>query len=348
MMNSTSVRAATAALVLTAVLSGSASSQSTGTLSISTGLVTKDLEVRPIPNLALELVSSTDTFVRYGFRTDLNGVARTPVPLGTYFLRNTSPVEFQGNRYRWYLTVRLNSTFLAVELSGANAVVENAQASAPVAVKVEDHPAAPKDSAPRPIPDNSSQQSAPVSEAIVNWTTRRVVRTSELIGRAARLESLRGGLKFSIRHSCIDPKATATGALKTLGFEIQSVGTSSIVTAKRAGPNRTQSAPPASQLQGPMGDRWTSAMKSNLEAYNRMLAAAPEYVAKSEATARFTLDFSPVRNSTEGYNYGVTVWSQTETRGAPIPLPADFRNDLARLWLPDMIHLIDVVVTACN
>ena len=94
-----------------------------GTITISAALVDRDMQVRPVPLHALVLASAgPDTFA---IRTTTDGKASLSLPAGSYSLSSVAPIDFQGQRYRWKLTVSVvagATTTLA--LTNDNATVD--------------------------------------------------------------------------------------------------------------------------------------------------------------------------------------------------------------------------------
>ena len=94
-----------------------------GTITISAALVDRDMQVRPVPLHALVLTGAgPDTL---SVRTTTDGKASLSLPAGSYSLSSVAPIDFQGQRYRWKLTVSVvagATTTLA--LTNDNATVD--------------------------------------------------------------------------------------------------------------------------------------------------------------------------------------------------------------------------------
>jgi S1-C subfamily serine protease len=96
-------------------------------LSVTGAIVLADMTVRPLPLLALEIASTTDSTKRVELRTGLDGKVVRPLTPGAYRLRSTSDVVLEGKRYRWDVSVEIAPPGTTVELTNANAVVDVVQ-----------------------------------------------------------------------------------------------------------------------------------------------------------------------------------------------------------------------------
>lgn len=90
-----------------------------GQVSISVSLVSSELEVRPVPKHALEVLSG-ETVVQSG-STGLDGALVLELAPGNYTVKSAQPVTFQGASYQWSQAITVGSTPLKVELSTDNA-----------------------------------------------------------------------------------------------------------------------------------------------------------------------------------------------------------------------------------
>jgi S1-C subfamily serine protease len=95
--------------------------QQPGTVLITAALVDRDLQVHPVPLHGLQ-VTGTSTLVTH---TAIDGKASVIIPAGTYTITSVAPIEFQGQRYRWSMTVTVESGGTStVALTNDNATVE--------------------------------------------------------------------------------------------------------------------------------------------------------------------------------------------------------------------------------
>lgn len=94
-------------------------------LRIQVALVDKDLNLKPVPRLALSLraVSNTTPFAVTSVTTGFDGRAEVQVPPGRYVISNPQAVEFQGKRYQWEYEVAVYDGVQPLELSNDNAKV---------------------------------------------------------------------------------------------------------------------------------------------------------------------------------------------------------------------------------
>ena len=94
-----------------------------GTITISAALVDRDMQVRPVPLHALVLAGGgPDTL---SIRTTTDGKASLSLPAGSYSLSSVAPIDFQGQRYRWKLTVSVVAgATTALALTNDNATID--------------------------------------------------------------------------------------------------------------------------------------------------------------------------------------------------------------------------------
>ena len=115
--------------------------QKPGTVLITAALVDRDMQVRPVPLHALQLAGAgTNGFAT---RTAIDGKATVVVPPGAYTIASVAPIEFQGQRYRWSLTLTVESGVTSsLALTNDNATVEQAVTPAPGVTDARMDPAA--------------------------------------------------------------------------------------------------------------------------------------------------------------------------------------------------------------
>ncbi len=106
-----------------------------GTLSVTIALVGENLEVKPVPLHALDLVSDLETGEKIAIRTGLDGKRVQQAPAGSYHLRSVVPVTLAGRSYMWSEPVVIrNGQSTNVELTNTNARVDSSAAGSDVAV----------------------------------------------------------------------------------------------------------------------------------------------------------------------------------------------------------------------
>lgn len=89
---------------------------------ITAALVGSDLSIRKLPQLDLLLIGPRGDTVRLA--TDLNGETGGNFAPGVYRIESATPVELQGQRYRWGIYVPVQVGMRQVELTQKNATVE--------------------------------------------------------------------------------------------------------------------------------------------------------------------------------------------------------------------------------
>jgi S1-C subfamily serine protease len=101
-------------------------------IKIRAALVDSNLNVKPVPKLALALrrLDGEAGLQPISFSTGFDGMAELQVPPGRYQLSSPQGVEFQGKHYTWSLEVQAAAPALNVELSNDNAKVQAAAADA--------------------------------------------------------------------------------------------------------------------------------------------------------------------------------------------------------------------------
>jgi S1-C subfamily serine protease len=98
-------------------------------LTIKAALVDKDLNVKPVPKLALTL-RPVQGGAGITAITGFNGAAEVELPAGTYHVTNAQPVEFQGKKYTWNVDLQVKPGQNVLELSNDNALATEAPTSA--------------------------------------------------------------------------------------------------------------------------------------------------------------------------------------------------------------------------
>lgn len=95
----------------------------TAEVRISVKLITTDLDLKPVPRHALEIVPTDGASnIPREVVTSFSGEAVLRLAPGTYRVRSKNPVEFQGRRLRWDVAIEvLPATSNTVELSNDNA-----------------------------------------------------------------------------------------------------------------------------------------------------------------------------------------------------------------------------------
>lgn len=82
-------------------------------------LVSDELEVRPVPKHAVEVLAG-ESVVQSG-STGLDGTVVVDLAPGTYTVKSVQPITFQGASYQWAESVTVGSAAIRVELSSDNA-----------------------------------------------------------------------------------------------------------------------------------------------------------------------------------------------------------------------------------
>lgn len=84
-----------------------------------------EMAVVPVPLFALQLLSATDTAIRFGVRTSAGGTAAVEAPAGRYRLVSPVPAIISDKRYRWSVPIDVAEGInTAIELTDANASVD--------------------------------------------------------------------------------------------------------------------------------------------------------------------------------------------------------------------------------
>jgi hypothetical protein len=97
---------------------------STVRVKVRAALYDRDLNLKPIPNLALKLVpTAPSTAVPIKVQTTLDGIAEVTVPQGKYRVLTEKPVELFDKSFLWDFEVEFTGPENTLELSNANAAV---------------------------------------------------------------------------------------------------------------------------------------------------------------------------------------------------------------------------------
>jgi len=96
---------------------------SSGELEVFVALVDSDLQVKPVPKMSLEVVSS-DTGQVFRGSTGFDGVLKLQLPPGVYSVQSVEPIAFEGKKYSWKLEATVSSELLP-ELTGASIWASN-------------------------------------------------------------------------------------------------------------------------------------------------------------------------------------------------------------------------------
>lgn len=96
-------------------------------IKIRVALFDRDLNLKPVPRLALTL-RSTDSpaATAVPVQTTLDGIAEAQIPAGTYHLATEKPAELFGKLYSWELDINVSKPEQVIELSNDNAKVADA------------------------------------------------------------------------------------------------------------------------------------------------------------------------------------------------------------------------------
>jgi len=92
-------------------------------LKVRGALYDRDLNVKPIPHLALKLVPSAAGAQPISLQTSLDGVADVELPAGKYKVISEKPVEMFDKSYRWEVDAEFLKPENTLELSNDNAQI---------------------------------------------------------------------------------------------------------------------------------------------------------------------------------------------------------------------------------
>ena len=129
---------AIAAFVVACLSCGAVSAQQDRyTVKIRAALVDKDLNVKPIPKLAIGLVpaESHSAVVSSLVTTGFDGSAVAQLQNGKYRVLTPRPIEFQGKRYTWDVELVVAGADASIDLSVDNATTSDASPDPSTATK---------------------------------------------------------------------------------------------------------------------------------------------------------------------------------------------------------------------
>jgi hypothetical protein len=343
--------------VITSALSPGVHAQQVGSVEVLVGLVTKDLQVRPVPNLALELVAVPDTSIRFGFRTDLSGNATYEGPVGQYRLRSVSSVELEGQAFVWDVPVSIEAGGrLKIELSNANANARNVAAAIPVEAGDSNRPtggavspaAVAAEGPSRFPPSDPRSYTLPELRFMDAW----------LAGSVKYQAALRRAIRVNIGDRCEDPVAVAARVLGDFGFRIADQTASTVVSMPRSGGLMSPEVPEKEALAEALGDDYAEASRlkrvAGFNSYNKNFFQNPRYSAsrlilQSDGSATFRVEFKPKtdkKNPSVKYEASVGVHAEgKELKDQGLGLVYD---NYSQLWYPDQMRVAYRIAEACG
>jgi hypothetical protein len=92
-------------------------------LVVRAALVDKDLNVKPIPGLALKIYRTAGQGTVTEVRTALDGTVSVELPSGAYRIESDRPLPYQGKAYTWRVNVVVSHNDQSYELTNDNATV---------------------------------------------------------------------------------------------------------------------------------------------------------------------------------------------------------------------------------
>jgi len=92
-------------------------------LIVRAALVDKDLNVKPIPRLALRIYRMGDQSPTAEVRTALDGTVFVELPSGAYRIQSVQPLSYQGKAYSWHVDFVLSRNDQPCELTNDNATI---------------------------------------------------------------------------------------------------------------------------------------------------------------------------------------------------------------------------------
>jgi S1-C subfamily serine protease len=92
-------------------------------LIVRAALVDKELNVKPIPRLALKIYRTADPNSITQVRTALDGTVSVELPPGAYRMESVQPLSYQGKAYSWRVDVVLSRNDQPCELTNDNALI---------------------------------------------------------------------------------------------------------------------------------------------------------------------------------------------------------------------------------
>jgi len=90
---------------------------------VRAALVDKDLNVKPIPRLALKIYRPPDQNSVTEVRTALDGTVTVELPSGAYRIESDRPTSYQGKAYSWRVDLVLSRNDQPCELTNDNATI---------------------------------------------------------------------------------------------------------------------------------------------------------------------------------------------------------------------------------
>lgn len=99
-------------------------------LTVRAALVDKELNVKPIPRLALRIYRPADPSSVTEVRTALDGTVSVDLPPAAYRIDSARPVPYQGKAYSWHVDVVLSPRDQSCELTNDNALIISAPETA--------------------------------------------------------------------------------------------------------------------------------------------------------------------------------------------------------------------------
>ncbi len=98
---------------------------------IRAALFDRDLNLKPVPRLALTLRNAVNSAVpAVPIQTTLEGIAEIEVPAGTYRLTTDKPAELFSKLYSWDVEIKISKPDQLIELSNDNAKIAEASGRA--------------------------------------------------------------------------------------------------------------------------------------------------------------------------------------------------------------------------
>ena len=88
---------------------------------VRAALYDRDLNLKPVPHLAVKLMPAATGAQTVTLQTSLDGIAEADLPAGNYRVVTDVPVELFDKSYRWEFDVSLSRLENSLELSNDNA-----------------------------------------------------------------------------------------------------------------------------------------------------------------------------------------------------------------------------------
>jgi S1-C subfamily serine protease len=92
-------------------------------IKVRAALFDRDLNLKPVPRLAISLQPKAAGTSPISAQTSLDGVAEVELPAGTYQLTTSKPAELFGKQYLWDFEIQVTKADQVIELSNDNAKV---------------------------------------------------------------------------------------------------------------------------------------------------------------------------------------------------------------------------------